>query len=248
MNVVIIEDEKNLAEELEHYITAIRSDWQVVKILPSVKQAVSWFKENTCQLIFSDIQLGDGLSFEIFSALKMNIPVIFCTAYNEYAITAFKNNGIDYILKPFGKNVIEEAIAHYDSLRHSIAPDYNTIIRLLQPVKPSPSRLLVNHRDKIIPVSTEDIALFYIQHGQVSLIDLQQHKYVISQPLDELEAVAGEGFYRVDRQHLVNRKAIKDVSQHIGRKLLLNLTVEYAEQVTVRKEKATEFLEWLTKA
>lgn len=246
MNVVIIEDEKNLAEELQHYILHARKEWAIVKILPSVKQALAWFETNTCQLIFSDIQLGDGLSFEIFHQLKLSIPVIFCTAFNEYAIAAFKNNGIDYILKPYGQAAINDAILHYESLRQSISPDYNTIIKLLQ--KPHPtSRLLVNLRDKIIPVRTDDIALFYIQHGQVSLIDFEQHKYFVSQPLDELEATVGPGFYRADRQHLVNRRAIRDVSQSLGRKLLLNLLVEYHEEVTIRKEKATEFLEWLTK-
>lgn len=246
MNVVIIEDEKNLAEELQHYILNARKEWTIVKILPSVKQALAWFETNTCQLVFSDIQLGDGLSFEIFHQLKQTVPVIFCTAYNEYAIQAFKNNGIDYILKPYGQTAISDAIAHYESLRQSISPDYNTIIQLLQ--KPSAtSRLLVSLRDKIIPVKTEDIALFYIQHGQVSLIDFEQHKYIISQPLDDLEAAVGPSFYRADRQHLVNRKAIRDVSQYLGRKLLLNLLVEYTEAITIRKEKATEFLEWLTK-
>lgn len=246
MNVVIIEDEKNLAEELLHYILIARKEWNVVKILPSVKQAVAWFETNTCQLVFSDIQLGDGLSFEIFHQLKLNVPVIFCTAFNEYAIQAFKNNGIDYILKPYGQRLINDAIAHYESLRQGISPDYHTIIQLLQ--KPTAtSRLLVSLRDKIIPIKTEDIALFYIQHGQVSLIDFEQHKYIISQPLDDLEATVGPGFYRADRQHLVNRKAIRDVSQSLGRKLLLNLIVEYNEAVTIRKEKATEFLEWLIK-
>lgn len=246
MNVVIIEDEKNLAEELLHYILTARKEWNVVKILPSVKQAVAWFETNTCQLVFSDIQLGDGLSFEIFHQLKLNVPVIFCTAFNEYAIQAFKNNGIDYILKPYGQRLINDAIAHYESLRQGISPDYHTIIQLLQ--KPTAtSRLLVSLRDKIIPIKTEDIALFYIQHGQVSLIDFEQHKYIISQPLDDLEATVGPGFYRADRQHLVNRKAIRDVSQSLGRKLLLNLIVEYNEAVTIRKEKATEFLEWLIK-
>ncbi|WPQ65961.1 LytTR family DNA-binding domain-containing protein [Chitinophaga sancti] len=246
MNVVIIEDEKNLAEELLHYILIARKEWNVVKILPSVKQAVAWFETNTCQLVFSDIQLGDGLSFEIFHQLKLNVPVIFCTAFNEYAIQAFKNNGIDYILKPYGQRLINDAIAHYESLRQGISPDYHTLIQLLQ--KPTAtSRLLVSLRDKIIPIKTEDIALFYIQHGQVSLIDFEQHKYIISQPLDDLEATVGPGFYRADRQHLVNRKAIRDVSQSLGRKLLLNLLVEYNEAVTIRKEKATEFLEWLIK-
>jgi DNA-binding LytR/AlgR family response regulator len=194
--------------------------------------------------------LGDGLSFNIFKQVQVHAPVIFCTAYNEYAIDAFKNNGIDYILKPFNRKVIEEAIVRYETLKATISnnqPDYRKLIQLLQPAKTFPTSLLVNHRDKIIPVKTCDIALFYIHNGLVYLIDFQKNTFIISQTMDELETTLGDAFYRTDRQHLVNRKAIQDVSQYFARKLLLNLTVEYAESITIRKEKTGEFLEWLAK-
>jgi DNA-binding LytR/AlgR family response regulator len=248
MNIVIIEDEKLLAEELQHYITGARKDWTVIKNIQSVKEGIAYLStHHNYQLIFSDIQLGDGLSFNIFQQVTVNAPIIFCTAYNEYAIEAFKNNAIDYLLKPFNKKAIEATIAHYESLKEKFQQptDYQKIIQLLQQPKTVATSLLVNHRDKIIPVKMEDIALFYIQNSWVHIIDFNKNTYLLNQPLDELETMAGNSFYRTDRQHLVNRKAIKDVSQYFGRRLLLNMTVDYAEHITIRKEKTTEFLQWL---
>ena len=103
----------------------------------------------------------------------------------------------------------------------------------------------MNIKDKIIPVRLEEVALFYIHNGTVYLLDFKKGKYILSHTIDELENMAGDAFYRVDRQHLVNRKAIRDVSQHFARKLLLNLHVEYPTPITIRKEKTSEFLGWL---
>ncbi len=252
MNVVIIEDEKLLAEELGFYITSLRKDWTIVKTLHSVREALTWFGgQPHYQLIFSDIQLGDGSSMDIFHQLRPMAPVIFCTAYNEYAIDAFRNRGIDYILKPVNQRSIEEAILRYESLKETLSPglDYERISALFQQTKeekPAASSLLVNVKDKIIPIKIEEVALFYIHNGTVYLLDFKKGKYILSQTIDELEGMAGDPFYRADRQHLVNRKAIRDVSQYFARKLLLNLHVEYPTHITVRKEKASEFLGWLT--
>jgi two-component system, LytTR family, response regulator LytT len=253
MNVVIIEDEKILAEELGYYITSLRKDWKIIKTLHSVREALAWFSDQPqYQLIFSDIQLGDGSSLDIFRQLRPLAPVIFCTAYNEYAIDAFKNRGIDYILKPLDQQSIEEAIIRYESLKETMGSgrlDFDRISALFYQAneeKASPSSLLVNVKDKIIPVKMEDVALFYIHNGTVFLLDFKKGKYVLPHTVDELEQLAGGSFYRADRQHLVNRKAIRDVSQYFARKLLLNLLVEYPTPVTIRKEKAPEFLEWLT--
>jgi two-component system, LytTR family, response regulator LytT len=252
MNVVIIEDEKILAEELSDYITSLRKDWKIVKTLYSVREALAWFSGRPqYQLIFSDIQLGDGSSLDIFRQWRPLSPVIFCTAYNEYAIDAFKNRGIDYILKPISRPSIEEAIIRYESLRDTMSPghlDFDRISALFHQVnedKPAVSSLLVNVKDKIIPVKMEDVALFYIHNGTVFLLDFKKGKFMLSQTIDELEQLTGESFYRADRQHLISRKAIRDVSQYFARKLLLNLLVDYPTPITIRKEKAPEFLSWL---
>ncbi len=254
MNVVIIEDEKMLADELKHYISLVNNKLEVIKVLYSVKESVDYFKEYAnYQLIFSDIQLGDGLSFDIFKQVQIKTPVIFCTAYNQYAIAAFKNNGIDYLLKPFNKTAVAEAIDKYKLLREAMLNEPQQYQKIAEQLiagksdKPIQSSLLVSHRDKIIPLKIDELALFSIHKGLVSAIDFKNQTFQINQTLDELEELVSDDFYRADRQHLINRKAIKDVSQYFLRKLLLNLTIQYNGSITIRKEKNSEFLNWLAR-
>jgi two-component system, LytTR family, response regulator LytT len=252
MNIVIIEDEPLLAEDLKQYICSSGMPCEVIAILPSIKDARAFFSAHyDYQVIFSDIQLGDGLSFDIFKQTEIKAPVIFCTAYNQYAIEAFKNNGIGYLLKPFGQEAVNEALQKYDLLKLNIAQSlkgYQGISKALsQNISTSvPSALLVNHRDKIIPVKHEEVALSFIRNGTVHLLDFQKNMFFVNYTLDELEVIFGKTFFRADRQHLVNRKAIKDVSQFLSRKLKLNLSVDYATLIAIRKEKTSEFLGWLS--
>jgi two-component system, LytTR family, response regulator LytT len=253
MKIVIIEDEPLLAEELEHYISIVHKDYEISAVLPSVKEAVSFFQSNdNYQIVFSDIQLGDGLSFDIFRQININAPIIFCTAYNQYAIEAFKNNGIDYLLKPFGQESVKTALMRYEKLKTSLqlsSDDYQKMTRELEEshiVTTTNNAILVTQRDKIIPIKKEEIALFSIRNGIVRLVDFNKNDFVINYTLDELEMISGKAFYRIDRQHLVNRSAIRDVSQFLSRKLKLNLTIDYPEIITVRKEKIADFLEWLS--
>lgn len=255
MNIVIIEDEPLLAEELEHYISIAQQDCTAIAVLPSVKDALCFFRSNDdYQIVFSDIQLGDGLSFDIFQQVNIKAPIIFCTAYNQYAIEAFKNNGIDYLLKPFGPEAVREALMRYEKLKASLltsSASYQEIAQALitdQVDTPHNAAILVTQRDKIIPVKKENVALFCIQNGMVRLIDFNKNSFIINYTLDELEAITGKNFYRIDRQHLVNRFCIKDVSQFMARKLKLNLAIDYPEIITVRKEKIADFLGWLAKA
>ena len=253
MNVVIIEDEPLLAEELSDHILSADGNCKVVATLTSIKEALSFFQYNkNFQLIFSDIQLGDGLSFDIFKQATVNVPVIFCTAYDQYAIEAFKNNAIDYLLKPFGKEAVSAALQKYERLKSNIQSqenDYKKIIELIGTSKSdvsSNTAILVTHRDKIIPVRKEDIALFFVHNGLVHLFDFNKNNFIVNHTLDVLETIVGKTFYRADRQHLINRSAIKDVSQFLARKLKLNLLIDYPTIVTIRKERVAEFLEWLS--
>ncbi len=252
MKVVIIEDEPLLAADLEHYLCSSHFPCEVTAVLPSVKEGLKFFAaHHDYQVVFSDIQLGDGLSFDIFKQATVKAPVIFCTAYNQYAIEAFKNNGIGYLLKPFGQEAVNAALQRYDELKNNMwqsLENYKTIAAPLAQAlsNPIPAAVLVTHRDKIIPLRYEDIALFFIRHGLVHSLDFQMNTFFVNQTLDELEMVTGKAFYRADRQHLINRKTIKDVSQFGARKLKLNLIVAYSDLITIRKEKTSVFLEWLS--
>jgi two-component system, LytTR family, response regulator LytT len=247
---VIIEDEKLTAADLKDAIQKVEPSAEVVAIVPSVKEGIAYFsKAETPDLIFSDIQLGDGLSFEIFKAVPVSSPVIFCTAYNEYALNAFKANGIDYILKPFRKETISDALAKYKALQKSFANStrrYEAVsMELEKRMHSVDAALLVYIKDKIVPVKISDIALFYIENEITRLITFNQKTYSINKTLEELQALTGNSFYRANRQCLVNRKAVQEAAQSFSRKLVLNLSIPFSERITVSKEKAPEFLSWL---
>jgi len=251
MKVVIIEDEKLTADDLAETILKIVPDAKIISVLHSVSTAISWFQKNKHpDLIFSDIQLGDGLSFEIFKKKSTNVPVIFCTAFDEYALKAFDANGIDYILKPFDKSTIETAFSKYNKLKNKFSENSSTldnVIRLFEnKKKQNQSSVLVYQKDKIVPVRLEDIAIFYIENEITYLLTFTQKSYTINKTIEEIEKISSDDFFRVNRQFLVNRKAIKEASQYFARKLSLTLTIPFKETITVSKFKVSEFLDWLS--
>ncbi len=254
MNIVIIEDEPIVADDLERSIKQLITEPATITQLHSVKEAIHYFKDApVTDLIFSDIQLGDGLSFEIFITATISAPVIFCTAYDEYALDAFKANGIDYILKPFTTQMLQHALQRYSQLKKLFssqqAPQYNTLMQLLTERETQKSAsILVYHLDKIIPVKLEDIALFYLENEITHLLTFSGKTFYPNKTLDELEKLSGNTFFRANRQFLVCRKAIIDVSSFFSRKLSLNLNIPFAEKVIVSKGKAPQFLTWLAKA
>lgn len=253
MNIVIIEDEGVVADELELNIKQLIEEPVDIVQLRSVKQAIAYFKKAEApDLIFSDIQLGDGLSFEIFVEIPVSVPVIFCTAYDEFALDAFKANGIDYILKPFTRQILGSALEKYRQLKKIFSadqtPQYDALMQLLaNREQQTAASVLVYHQDKIIPVKLQDIAMFYLENEVTHLLTFSGKNYYPNKNLDELERLSGNYFFRANRQFLVCRKAIIDVSSFFSRKLSLNLNVPFSEKVIVSKGKAAQFLNWLAK-
>lgn len=251
MKIVIIEDEIRSAEDLAETIIKFEPTAQIVASLGSIREAIVYFQKNEKpDLIFSDIQLGDGLSFEVFKTVPISTPVIFCTAFDEYALNAFKANGIDYILKPFTKKTIANALTKYKELKNNFSQNneiYETILNLFENRKNQQNTsVLVYVKDKILPVKISDIALFYIENEITHIITFKEKTYSINKTLEELEKFIENNFYRANRQYLVNRKAISDASQYFARKLVVNLSIPFNERITVSKEKTTEFLNWLS--
>jgi len=251
MKVIIIEDELLAAEYLADLLSKLTDGIEVIKIISSINEAVEYFKHNNPpDLIFCDIQLGDGHSFEIFSRVKIDVPVIFCTAYNQYALQAFKNNGIDYVLKPFTKKHIKDSIGKYKTLKQKFTSsviDYENILKSLQGYNNDKraSSLLINFKQKIIPVKITDIALFCIDHKMTQIITFDKQKYFTNYTLDELEMVCGKSFYRANRQFLVNRETVQEALQYFGRKLVVKLNIEATHEIIISKNKVPEFLNWL---
>ena len=251
MKIVIIEDEQLTADDLSETILKVSPEVLIIARLSSVKDAVAWFRKNEQpDLIFSDIQLGDGLCFEIFRKHPITTPVIFCTAFDEYALTAFKAHGIDYILKPFDEQTIAGALTRYKELERKFLGNNKQIETILQLFENRKNQkqgsVLVYHKDKILPIKLQDIALFYLEHEITYIITFRQKTFTISKSLEELEEIAGNSFYRANRQYLVNRKAIKEASQYFARKLSIALSIPFSETITVSKVKVPDFLNWLS--
>jgi two-component system, LytTR family, response regulator LytT len=252
MKAIIIEDELLTAEDLAAILLKLPVEIEVLKILSSVKEALQYFSNGQKpDIIFCDIELGDGHSFEIFKRIHLSVPVIFCTAYDKYALQAFEHNGVGYVLKPFTKKSIKEALDKFIGLKKEIAPapaDLSFLlsgIQLAQKQEKKTSSLLVSWKDKIIPVRHDEIALFGHEFKTTFLITKANQKFVINYTLDELEQMCGNIFYRANRQYLINREAVEEALQYSARKLFIKLKITGEFDITVAKAKVPEFLSWL---
>lgn len=255
MKIIIIEDEKLTAKDLARTLTAVNPEVEIVDMLASVEDAIAFFQEEPeADLIFSDIQLGDGLSFDIFEQVDLKIPIIYCTAFNHYALEAFNTLGIDYLVKPFSHETVEKALTKYLSIKNAFsapspppADSQADLINLLkhQLTPAAAPSFLIQKGDKIIPLPVEEIALFFIEHDAVYALNFAGKKELLSNTLNDIEKKVPQGFFRANRQFLVNRKAVKDASHYFNRKVLINLNVPFEPQILVGKLKVTAFLEWL---
>jgi DNA-binding LytR/AlgR family response regulator len=250
MNILIIEDEIKAAASLATMITKIRPEAKIVSQLQSVSSSIKYLSENEQpDLIFMDIQLSDGLCFNIFKSVKISCPVVFCTAFEDYTLDAFKANGVDYVLKPFSKDDIINAFKKVDELKnffqqHSL-PQLNDLLAKVSP--PAGKRnFLVFKNNKYVNIPTDAIAFFYIKHEATVIRAFDHEEYTINQSLDQIHAMLSQDqFFRLNRQYLVNFKAIKDVEHYFARKLLVNLTIPTPEKLLINKEKVQMFLSWL---
>jgi DNA-binding LytR/AlgR family response regulator len=249
MKIVIIEDERITADDLIENILAIKPDYTIVKLLTSVSEAIVFFKQQPeIDLIFSDIQLGDGLSFDIFKQVPIKVPILFCTAYNDYALEAFKANGIDYILKPFSSDAIRKSIEKFELLtnKNNVAIDKLLDYLTVKQLKTNNISLLVHQKDTITPINTNDIAIIQLTNGTVKLVAFNGTTYFTTQSLDEIEKLNLPFFFRANRQFILHRIVVKDAVQHFNRKLLVRLTIPFEDQIFISKEKTPLFLTWLT--
>ncbi len=250
MRIVVIEDEKLIAKDLVQTILAIEPNAEIVKMLYSVEESISYFKNSpNIDLIFSDIELGDGLSFKIYEAFDHFPPIIFCTAFNEYALEAFKTAGIDYLLKPFSKATVAKALQKFQQLKSNFAKpshDFAGLLRELGKNLPHKSQSVVIYQgDKIIPLEGNHVAFFFIENENTYAYTFDGRKLVVNEKMEALEMTFSPVFFRANRQFLINRKAVKDAANSFNRKITVNLTVPFKEPIQVGKLKVTEFLDWL---
>ena len=251
MNILIIEDEPRTARLLKEFILAVDDTHVVLGICDSVESTVQFLQTSTqrIDLLFMDIQLADGSSFDIFQKTPVNTPVIFCTAYEDHLLEAFKSNGIDYILKPFHEKDIEQAFRKLDQIRSSLllAPGLPT--RIQQAFNNSTqSSFLVRFREKMYPIAVRDIAAVALEKEVVYIYTYNKEKYALFRPIDDIEAALDpQSFFRINRQMILNRDAILEMEPFFNRRVIVTLKVPTAERPLVSRLKVTPFLEWIEK-
>jgi len=254
LRVVIVEDEPVAARNLAHVLQTIDKNIDIATSLPDITDAAAWFRANAdnYDLVFMDIRLADGLSFDIFKQVEILTPVIFVTAYHDHAIQAFKNNGIGYILKPFDEAEIEEALNKFKRwVVHTPDTTGNpSFSQLLEQVKsftkPYKRSFLVHYRDKLIPVEASRIAWFFTAHELVYAQTTDGHQYNIEFTLEQLEQQLEPGlFFRANRQFIVNRVAITEVNFYFNGRLSLKMTPESPERILVSKARVPELKKWM---
>lgn len=250
MKIIIIEDEVKAAKSLENLIIKLRPAAQIIAKLQSIESAVDYLSENDQpELIFMDIQLSDGLSFEIFKSVQISCPVVFCTAYGEYAMDAIKANGIDYLLKPFSQDDLQVAFEKVENFKNffqqNTQPDLDGLLKRIGLDEGKKSFLVFKH-NKYTTVQTDQIAFIHIRNESTSIMTFQQQEYAIDQSMDQVQnLLSAKQFFRLNRQYLVNFSAIKEVEHFFGRKLFVKLVIPSPEQLLIGKEKTSIFLSWL---
>lgn len=249
MDVIIIEDERRAANMLERLIGEVDPSITIVAKLESVRESVDFLRKNRdISLIFSDIQLGDGLSFEIFEKTELTCPIIFTTAYDQYAIRAFKANGIDYLLKPVKSDDLEKAITKFKQFSRTVPiTDITAIANLLMERKSEyKSRFMIKVGEKIKVIPVEDIPAFYSMEKATFIFTSNQRNYVIDYSLDQLQPLLNpERFFRINRKYIVSLDYIDEIFAWSNSRLKIKITGLEEENIIVARDRTREFKEWL---
>ena len=246
IKTLIIEDEKLITEEFRRMLLKTSADAEVLGSFSTVKESVEYLLLNDApDLIFSDVQLPDGLSFDIFNQISINSPVVFVTAYDHFILNAFAHNGIDYLLKPVDERDIEKTLSKYKTLKNHFASQHSFVQSFLKKHK---TRMLVRKGIENIALKTNDIVIIYTENKMVYVIDRDGKKYIADKHLGELDQELDHSiFFRVNRQYIVNIGFVKSYKAYEKVKLLVDLTMpDLHHQIIVSQEMAPCFRKWIS--
>lgn len=246
MKALLIEDETAAARNLAAVLREVAPGVQIVATLESVAESIEWLRSNPQpDLLFMDIHLADGDSFRIFGAVEVTAPVIFTTAYDRYALEAFKVSSIDYLLKPINADDVRRALEKLRRLTSGERLDYGSRVRSLAAQRQE-EVFLVRVRDRIIPLQRDRIAYCYTSNEKVTACDFDGETYPLDKTLEALQALLPErDFFRANRQFIVARRAVKEIAVWFGSRLSLHLTVDTPERIVISKARVPEFKTWL---
>ena len=251
MKILIIEDEPRAANRLSKQIKEVAPEMEVVAVLESIRDAVTYLKENnSLALIFSDIQLADGLSFEIFEQVAVTCPIIFTTAYDQYAIKAFKTNGIDYLLKPISEEDLQKAIDKFKRMAPAPAVSMNDIMAIANSFAEKKdiykSRFMIKIGEKIKSIATDDVLYFFSREKATYLMTNGGKKYLIDYSVEQLEDLTdSQQYFRINRKFLIAINAIDDIVSFSNSRLKTKLNHSDDDDVIVSRERVQEFKRWL---
>lgn len=249
MRVLIIEDETAAAQNLKAILSTVTPEAEVLDTIDTVVDAVEWFESNAApDIVFMDIHLADSESFKIFEKTRIVSPVIFTTAYDQYALKAFEVNSIDYLLKPIKEVEVKRAIDKWRLLTGADRKEYiSRVDTLVAEQKTARQTFLVRFRDKLIPLTLDNIAYCYTSEERVYAFGYNGERYPMDYTLEALQGMLPvQRFYRANRQFIISRDAVNDISVWFGSRLSVNLRVETPEKIIVSKARVPEFKHWLT--
>jgi DNA-binding LytR/AlgR family response regulator len=250
MNVLIIEDEEQAAQRLENVIKQLEPTATILNKIDSVKQSVNWLNNNAApDLVFMDIQLADGLSFRIFEQSKIKSPVIFTTAYDEYALRAFKVNSIDYLLKPIDKDELQAALRKFKDLAKQsniphVIDNINEVVKML--TKRYKTRFVVKVGEHLRTIEANDIQYFYSKDKTTFCVTQSNRHIILDFSLEQLEEMIDPNrYYRINRKYLISSDSIEDIVSYMNSRLKLVLKVRHDDDLIVARERVQHFKDWL---
>lgn len=247
MKIVIMEDELAASSQLKFLLNQLNIKYEVLAVIETVKEGITWFMTNESpELIFSDIQLADGISFEIYEQVSINVPIIFTTAFDEYAIRAFKLNSVDYILKPLDADSLRFAVEKFNNQTLVKHETLNELIKQQAfSQKNYRKSFLVRYRDKLLPIKSSEFAYFFIENGLVFGQLFDGRKYILDFKLEDLEnQLDPQNFVRANRQFILSRESILEIEPYINSRILVKTNPASPYEAIISKEKVTLFKKW----
>lgn len=247
MKVLIVEDETAAYENLLDIISEVDPSIKILGNTESITQTVKWLRSNPFpDLIFMDIHLSDGSAFSIFDIIEVETPIIFTTAYDEYAIEAFKLNSVDYLLKPIKSEEIKRALQKFSKWTRTEVVEYLTRLTQLSPAQRYKDKMLIPVKDKLLPVNLRDISCFYTSDKNTKIIMKDGTTYPYSKTLEQISlSLDPANFYRANKQFIISRDSIANITIWFDNRLLVVLNVETPERIYISKNKASEFKMWV---
>jgi len=249
MRILIVEDETAAYENLVDIIAEVDPSIEIAGYTESVRQTINWLEANPKpDLALMDIQLSDGSAFSIFSSINLEVPIIFTTAYDEYAIDAFKVNSIDYLLKPIKVEEMRRALEKFRKLTRQDLMNYLTQLNQIAPLVRYKDKILIPVKDHLMPVDIKEISFFYTTNKNTSVYLKNGRNYSYSKTLEQIEGTLNpDGFIRANKQFIIARESVRNITIWFDSRLLITLDVEPPERVYISKNKASEFKAWIVR-